>query len=133
MVNKKGSYIMEAAIVLPVIIVTVITCVLIVMLFYSQISERCKLHVELRKQAGLITEKTEYVYETGDSVSDNAELHFTKSGFGGTVYGKEYIIMNKRGVLEKKGVLAVEGSSCVVNAPEYVRYCNFVKGMRDEQ
>ena len=35
--NKRGSYIMEASLVLPVLIFAVITVVLIIMFFYSQI------------------------------------------------------------------------------------------------
>lgn len=123
---------MEAALVLPVIIVTVITCILIVMFFYSQISERCKLHVELRKQAGLLTEKTEYICGTDESVQENMEIYVAKEGFAKKVYGKEYIIMQRKGILERKGAFAVEGSSCAVNAPQFVRYCNFVKEIKNE-
>ena len=42
--NKHGSYIAEAAIVLPFIILAVITCVLIVMDFYEGVSTQCEEH-----------------------------------------------------------------------------------------
>ena len=37
--NKRGSYIMEASLVLPVLIFAVITVVLIIMFFYSQMTQ----------------------------------------------------------------------------------------------
>lgn len=133
MVNKKGSYIMEAAIVLPVIIITMITCILIVMFFYSQISERCRLHIELRKEAGIMTEKTEYLYDISGLNEARNEIDIRKKGFGGTVYGKQYIVMKEKGVLFNRGAVAVEGSCSAVDAPKFVRYCIFVKGLKDEQ
>ena len=39
--SRRGSYIMEAAVVMPFIIVSVITAVLAVMFFYSQMTEQC--------------------------------------------------------------------------------------------
>ena len=117
---------MEAAVVLPVIMLTVITCVLIIMFFYSSMSEQCSLHTELRKEAGLLTGNTEYLYNIRESQSDDRDIYVRVHGFGGTVYGK-------KGVLSRKGVFAAEGSSCAADAPEFVRYCNFVKGLKDEQ
>ena len=52
--NKRGSYIAEAAIVLPFIILAVITCVLIVMDFYEGVSQQCEEHRVER--AGEVTE-----------------------------------------------------------------------------
>ena len=52
--NKRGSYIAEAAIVLPFIILAVITCVLIVMDFYEGVSQQCEQHKVER--AGEVTE-----------------------------------------------------------------------------
>ena len=43
---------MEAAVVMPFIIISVITAVLAVMFFYSQMTEQCKMHMALRAEAG---------------------------------------------------------------------------------
>lgn len=43
--NKRGSYIMEASLVLPVLIFAVITVVLIIMFFYSQMTQRSQMHI----------------------------------------------------------------------------------------
>ena len=54
--SKRGSYIMEASLVLPILIFAVITVVLIIMFFYSQMTERSQMHIALRQEAGLQTE-----------------------------------------------------------------------------
>ena len=56
--NKKGSYVIEAAVVLPVIMLSVITAILIIMFFYTQMTEQCRLHEVLRAEAGRMTDKT---------------------------------------------------------------------------
>ena len=61
--NKRGSYIVEAAIVLPMVILSVITVVLIVMFFYSQVTEQSRMHITLRGEAGAATGRTSYTEE----------------------------------------------------------------------
>lgn len=130
--SKKGSYIMEAAIVLPVVMVVVITVVLIVMFFYSQMSERSKLHMELRAVAGKSTGKTAYLHESGYRKDFGEDIYANNKNSGGRVYGKKYIIMTHRGVLGKKGVFVIEGSCHAVDAVQYVRFYNLVKDIKNE-
>ena len=108
--NKKGSYILEAAIVLPVIILTVITAVLIIMFFYTQMTEQCRLHTEVRKAASMVTDKT------------------TEK-----VYDKKYLIMEHKGSLHKRGTFVVEGSCYVTDGPSYIRYSSIIRREKDEQ
>ena len=68
---------MEAAVVMPFIIVSVITAVLAVMFFYSQMTEQCSMHMALRAEAGRVTGKTEMLH----SVSSDAELYTKKKAF----------------------------------------------------
>lgn len=122
---------MEAAIVLPIIIFVVITAVLIIMFFYSQMSERSKMHIALRSEAGILTEKTIYKHDFRGS-NTGEEIYVKKNGFGGDLYGRKYLLMDHKGVLHKKGVFLIEGSCYAVDGVKYVRYCNFVKGLKDE-
>ena len=107
--NKRGSYILEAAIVLPMIMLTVITAVLIIMFFYTQMTEQCNLHEELRKEASLVKDKT----------TDK-------------IYDKKYLIMEHKGLLHKKGTFVVEGSSYVVDGPSYIRYSSLIRREKNE-
>ena len=132
-VSKKGSYIMEASIVLPVLIFAVITVVLIIMFFYSQMTEQSRMHIAMRHEAGLATGKTLYAGpDDGGNISD-AEIYTKKTVTGSRAYGKKYLIMDHRGILEKKGTFVVEGTCSSIDGTRYVRYCSFVKGYDDEE
>ena len=64
--NRRGSYIAEAAIVLPFIILSVITCMLIAMQFYDSVSQQCEKH------------RTERVETVDDGVSYVREYQLKK-------------------------------------------------------
>ena len=122
---------MEASLVLPVIITAVITAVLIIMFFYSQITERSRLHTALRNEAGLLSEQT--VYADPEVLPDDtdAEIYRDDTLTGKQIYGKKYLIMSHKGILDKKGVFTIEGRCYAIDGPEYVRYCMLVKGVTD--
>lgn len=127
--TKKGSYIMEAAIVLPMIILVTVTAVLIIMFFYTQMVEQSRLHITLRSEAGMLTEQTVYHHVEPMLDGAGAEIYTKKSAMGGSVYGKKYLVMANKGILDKKGTFPVEGSCYATDGAEYVRYCNLVKGV----
>lgn len=114
---------------LPVIIFTVITAVLIIMFFYSQMTERSKLHTALRSEAGLMTEQTVYADPSLLPDDTDAEIYQDDSLTGGQIYGKKYLIMSHKGILKEKGVFIIEGRCYAVDGPEYVRYCTLIKGL----
>ena len=82
---------MEASLVLPVLIFAVITVVLIIMFFYSQMTQRSQMHIALRQEAGRQTETmtSEHVYEKRDGrsngnreeiLADGAQRNLDKEG-----------------------------------------------------
>ena len=123
--SKKGSYIMEAAIVLPAIILTTITITLILMFFYNQMTERCRLHVALRQESGYISGHTDYISESDET---DAALHTEKTVKGTTVYGKKYLVMEHKGILDKKGTFIVDGGCYVCDGTKYIRYRKILDG-----
>ena len=130
--SRKGSYIMEAAVVLPVIIFVLITIVLIVMFFYSQITERSRLHIAMRCEAGLAAGST--VYGDSESSEDtDAEIYTEKTVSGSEASGRKYLIMKYRGILEKKGIFVVEGKCSGTDGARYVRYYDLIKGIGNEE
>lgn len=129
--TKKGSYIMEAAIVLPMIVLVTVTAVLIIMFFYNQMVEQSRLHIALRSEAGMMTEQTVYHHVEAAMDGVEAEIYRKERAIGGSVYGKKYLVMPHRGILDKKGTFPVEGSWYATDGAEYVRYCNLVKGVKD--
>ncbi len=127
--SKKGSYIMEASLVLPILIFAVITAVLIIMFFYSQMTQRSQMHIALRQEAGIRTE----TMKSGRSIEWDGEIYTKKGAAGVTVTGKKYLLMEHKGILSKKGAFVVKGSCSGVDAAQYVRYCSFVRGIKNEQ
>ena len=130
--EKRGSYIIEAAVVLPVIIFVTITAILIIMFFYNQMTVRSHLHMVLRNEAGASSGHTGYVDVGRDVSSMETEMYVDKGLIGGNVYGKKYLIMEHQGILVKKGIFLVEGKSHIIDGPNYVRYSRLVKGIKDE-
>lgn len=122
---------MEAAIVLPIIILAVITSVLIIMLFYMQMTEQCRLHRALRAEAGNMTSQTMYLSEVS-TVKTEVDIYREKKASGGEVYGKKYIVMDHKGILDKKGTFVLEGRCHAVDGPSYVRYSSIIRGKRSE-
>ena len=131
--SRKGSYIMEAAVVLPVILFVLITIVLIVMFFYSQITERSRLHIAMRCEAGLAAGSTVYAGDSESSEDTDAEIYTEKTVSGSEASGRKYLIMKYRGILEKKGIFVVEGKCSGTDGARYVRYYDLIKGIGNEE
>ncbi len=129
--NKKGSYIIEAAIVLPVIMLTVITSVLIIMFFYTQMTEQCRLHEVLRAEAGRVTDKTIYLSGEMQDIEDTS-IHIDKKAIGGEVTGKKYLVMEHKGIINKRGTFTLEGHSYAVDGTSYVRASSIIRGKKNE-
>ena len=130
--SRRGSYLLEGAVVMPVIILAIVTAVLIIMFFFRQMTEQSKLHIALRSEAGGITGKTIYLHDDRFDLEEGGTIHVEKRSAGSTAYGKKYLIMKHAGILSRKGIFVVEGSSYGTNGPRYVRYCNVIKGGEDE-
>ena len=105
----------EAAIVLPIIILVVMTSVLIILFFYSQAVNQSELHMSLRKDAAASNELLSNPFSK-HKVSDSRRL-----------------IMDHKGILTDYGRFCVEGSSYLFDGPEYVRYCNIIKGQNGDE
>ncbi len=127
--SKRGSYIMEASVVLPILIFAVITVVLIIMFFYSQMTQQSQMHIALRQEAGAKTD----TMMSEQSIDWDGEVHTKKGAAGVTVTGKKYLVMDHRGILSKKGTFTVKGTCSGIDAVQYVRYCSLVRGIKDEQ
>ncbi len=120
---------MEAAIVLPIIIIAVITVVLIIMFFYCQMSERSRLHIALRNEAGIMTEHT--LYEDFPDVLGECDVSMKdpKPASGGQIYASKQLFMKHKGLLAEQGKFIIQGSSYAADGTGYVRLCVLVKGI----
>lgn len=127
--SKRGNYIVEAAIVFPVVIMVMITAVLIIMFFFSQMTEKSRLHIAVRHEAGVLTEQT---YCIEPAVVSDAEILPVNELKNKALVGKKNVFINNSGVLSNVEPYKIEGSCYLVDGCKYVRYCNLIKGIKDE-
>lgn len=100
--SKNGSYIAEAAVVLPIIIFAIITTVLIAMFFYEQSVEESRMHIALRCRAGQITEKTIFYTEGAPAEPANiwdGDISVSSRGVYKDVIGQGNVSMVHNGLI----------------------------------
>ena len=117
--SRRGSYIAEAAVVLPFVILAVITVVLIIMFFYASSLSQCRMHMALRCEAGLISEKCTSYAGDGTALSPDAiwDGHITSSGLAAAkrVTGSADVSMVSRGLLSHVGRRHITGGLRVLD------------------
>lgn len=105
--SRRGSYIAEAAAVLPFVILSVITTVLIIMFFYTSSVSESRMHAALRCEAGLITGKSSVVSEEGCVLSPEDLWDGSISSSGAVtskrVVGSKSVSMVSGGLLSRLG------------------------------
>ena len=119
----------EAAVVFPLVILTVITCVMICMLFYSRAIEQSRLHIAVRHSAESAGEHTEY---PDKGPGWDGSLDTSKKGFIYTSHGKGLIFMKKKGLLSARTDKKIEGVWTAVDGVSYVRYCTLANHVAEE-
>lgn len=127
--EKKGSTTVEAAIVFPLVILTMITCMLICMFFYSQTIEQSRLHIILRQNAGEISGHTEYA----ESISEEkVTLSIERKGLFRVVTGKEKMTMDRYGLLEDRTNQTIRSLWTASDGVSYVRYCTLARNVAED-
>lgn len=118
--SRRGSTMVEATMVLPLLILAVITCVMICMFFYDTTIHQCHLHEALRCEAGeqthLTTNLNKPKYDAASmSITARNGLIFT------TVHGTTRNSMIHQGILPKRPVANTESQWQAANGARYVR------------
>ena len=123
--NRRGSYIAEAAVVLPVIIFAVITVVLIVMLFYEQSVNQSRMHMALRCEAGQITGKTvtynEELQPLDAATVWDGNIASERKGLFRQVAGDKEIQMIAKGILSERFALRLSDTAHAADGVNYIR------------
>lgn len=91
--NKKGGAIVEAALVFPVMILTIVAVLCMLVYFWGQINARTAMHVDLRAESGRICGNFRYV-------DHESELQFYKSVQG--IYSYDAVQSKKQGLLKER-------------------------------
>ena len=61
------------------------------------------------------------------------ELYTKKKAFGGIVSGRKYLLMEHKMLLKKKGVCLIDDHAYATDGAEYVRYCELVKSVAQDE
>ena len=126
--DRRGGTTAEAAVVFPLVILTVITCILVCIFCYQQTAEQCRMHLAMRAQAGAVTERT-VCLQTDDSWS--GQLTVGRSGIFRTVKGKEQIMMRDQGLISGRVSGELESLWHVSDGVSFIRYCTLTKKLTD--
>ena len=116
MKSKRGTYLIEAAVVLPIVILTVITVVLIVMYFYDCSVQQSNLHRALRYEASSVSGKTVYYFDAHEH--SDAGIYFTHERKH--LSASTHVTMIHRGILRRRGQKEIKGSIHLYDAAKYV-------------
>lgn len=124
--NKKGNVMVEASLVFPVVILTVIAVIHILLFFFQQTELRTQMHLALRAENGRYSGAM--IYEK------NVEMPFPiyKEALHFCSYGT--VKFSKQGILESSAA-EIEASVYCFDAVNFVRFTDFVdlgKGRPDE-
>lgn len=127
--GRKGGTTVEAAVVLPLTILTVITCMLICMFFYTETIRRSMLHTALRHAAEDSCGRSTY---PDSSTDGRLDILTEKRGFYYTSRGEEWIIMKKNILISKRADRKIEDVWTTVDGVSYVRYCTLANRVAEE-
>lgn len=122
--NKAGSAIAEAAIVFPVIIMSIIAVIYIYLYLYDQLSSQVKMHCVLRTESGVIC---------GNMFTDNLYEELAVYRKGGRIYCYSDISIEAGGLL-KGAERQIYAEKYLIDETRVVRAADLVKdGINDEE
>lgn len=116
--NKKGTTMVEAAVVFPLVILVIMAVIYILIFLFQQAETQSKMHIALRKESGILSKTVVYqmridekypIYKKSKQVCFQGELHF-----------------RKRGILKSLDK-PISAYGYIVDEREYVRYLDLVK------
>lgn len=120
----------EASLVLPLLILSVITCLLICMFFYESTAARCGMHLALRCEAGELTGRT--VYPDGAAAEEPRVQIETRRGVtAAIVSGKEDVSMLHQGLIGGRISTEIESIWHASDGVSYVRHCVIARQMTE--
>lgn len=126
--SRRGTTMVEAAVVFPLVILTVITCVLICMFFYTQTMEQSRFHMALRQAAEEVDDHTEYAHRIREY---DGRIETEKSGLFYRARGKERVEMKNNLLIKGRTDQTIESLWTASDGVTYVRYCTLASNIVD--
>ncbi len=116
--------------VFPVLILSVLTCLLVSMFFYDTTLKQCRLHQVLRASAGQLTGHTIW---PEPPAADEAVLQTDRRGVFRVITGREQIDMIHQGILQDRVSTDLESLWHASDGVTYVRYCTIIRELGEDR
>lgn len=126
--DRRGSTMVEAAVVLPLLILSLLTCLLICMFFYDTTVKQCQMHQALRAEAGELTGLT---HTLQPAAASDAVLSTGRQGLFQIVSGKETTTMIDQLLLKSRVSESTEAIWHATDGVSYVRYHMLARKIND--
>lgn len=119
--SKKGSAMVEAALVFPIVILTAITLLYIMLSYYSEAESISRLQIELRAEAGCCAE-TSVTYRAGSI--NNFENDFNEEGIlsGRRLSGNTVSEFKAKGLISRLEIHNYPWSERIIDEDKIIRY-----------
>ena len=116
--NKKGTTMVEAALIFPLVILAVMAVIYIIIFLFQQVETQSEIHIALRKESGILSKTVAYrmktdkkypVYKKKKQVYFQGKLHFME-----------------RGILKSLDK-SISACSYIIDEREFIRYLDLVR------
>ena len=115
--NKKGNTIVEAALVFPVILLSLMTVISILIFLFHDAASQADLHTEIRSEVG----KTTGTFSSR-SGSSRVEIDFGFRGISRVMNGSTYVTFEKTEIISRWIKKPIYGFVHVIDERKYARY-----------
>lgn len=124
MFNKRsGQTMVEAAVVLPIVILSVVAIVYILSFMYSEVAESAKTHVASNAEMG----KETGVSITNKHIPRNVSVSKSSSGLGSVYHSSGTVRFRKKGLFQKSFTKRIESTTYEVDEKKLIRYTDIFK------
>jgi len=118
--DRKGSAMVEATIILPFIVLCIMTIIAILMFIFEEAAASANLHQAIRTESGELTGTFH-----GNAGSSNVELHRGFRGIYPVLNGKTTAIFEGAWILPKPMQKTFYGNGYLTDERKYARYIDF--------
>lgn len=121
--NRRGSAIVEASMVFPIMLLSLMAVIYMMIYFYNNVGEQVKLHTALRAESGSICENFYY--------TNRADADLTVYKQGRKIYGFGRVEAKRAGILQEKS-RSIRAEKYLIDETMIVRIADLTGTERNE-
>ena len=122
--NRKGNATVEAALIFPLVILSVVALIYMLLYFYRLTEIRTEMHIALRAESGRIRETVFYEKEPKEP--------FPVYRKAGCLYSSGTVTFTETGLL-KAGKKELSAKKYVIDEAEFIRLTDLLKGDKNDE